>query len=134
MWPLHIFISSPCYPGIVRTKVPINMKYHYLLVCILLGGCTISKTPKVADTDPAAGVVRLGYSILPGNRAEFDPFEALSVAVVQCQKWGYATAMAYGENRACTLFSGPQCLNYDVLLNYQCRNQTPAVYSVVTSH
>ncbi|MBS0846975.1 YecR family lipoprotein [Citrobacter sp. JGM124] len=111
------------------------MKHRYLLIAILLvGGCTLNKNPKVVSTDPTAGVVRLGYSLLPLNSGEIDPFLTQSTAAQQCQKWGYATALPYGETKTCTVYSGPQCLNYDVLLDYQCRGTSGTPYSVVTSN
>lgn len=111
------------------------MKHCGLFIAtLLLSGCTLNKTPEIVSTDPSAGVVRLGYSLLPTNSGKIDETETQLTAVQQCQKWGYATALRYGETKTCTLFSGPQCLNYDVLLDYQCRGSKGPAYSVVTSN
>lgn len=119
----------------ILAKVLIKMKHHSLLIAtLLLSGCTFNKTPRVVSTDPTVGVVRLGYSVPPLTKGEVDESLAQSTAARQCQKWGYSTAFSYGETKTCTLFSGPQCLNYQVLLDYQCRGSSGAPYSVVTSN
>lgn len=111
------------------------MKYHCLfIITLLLSGCTLNKTPEIVSTDPTAGVVRLGYSLLPLNSGKTDELQTQSTAVQKCQKWGYSTVLLYGETKTCTVFSGPQCLNYDVLLDYQCRGTSGTPYSVVTSN
>jgi hypothetical protein len=111
------------------------MKYRYLLMTtLLLGGCSLNKTPDIVNADPTAGVVRLGYSLLPFNSGKIDELLTQSTAAQQCQKWGYSTALPYGETKTCTVFSGPQCLNYDVLLDYQCRGSSGTPYSVITSN
>ena len=111
------------------------MKLRYLLIApLLLGGCTLNKTPEIVSTDPTAGVVRLGYSLLSINSGKIDHILTQSTAAQQCHKWGYATALPYGETKTCTVFSGPQCLNYQILLDYQCRGTSGAPYSVVTSN
>lgn len=111
------------------------MKSRYLLIAtLLLSGCAINKTPEIVNADPTAGVVRLGYSLLPPNSGKVDPVQTQATAVQQCQKWGYSAALPYGETKTCTVFSGPQCLNYDVLLDYQCRGPSGVPYSVVTSN
>ncbi|WP_299999482.1 YecR family lipoprotein [uncultured Cedecea sp.] len=111
------------------------MKYHYLFIAtLLLGGCTLNKTADIVSTDPTAGVVSLGYSLLPFNDGKVDDSLTQSTAIQQCQKWGYSTALRYGETKTCTVFSGPQCLNYEVQLDYQCRGTSGTPYSVVTSN
>lgn len=111
------------------------MNCRYVLIAtLLLSGCSFNKTPEVVSTDPSAGVVRLGYSLFPMNSGHIDELQTQSTAAEQCQKWGYVTAQPYGETKTCTVFSGPQCLNYEVLLSYQCRGSGKTPYSVVTSN
>ncbi|AIR62784.1 outer membrane lipoprotein [Cedecea neteri] len=105
------------------------------VTALLLGGCTVSKTPVPLNTNEPAGVVRLAYSLPPLQTAKVDKFLAQSTASRQCQQWGYASAIPYGSDiKTCTTYSGTVCLNTQVVLEYQCRGVTGPQYAGVTSN
>lgn len=99
------------------------MRYSSLFfAALLLSGCTFNKTPEPIKSSEIAGVVRLGFSLAPLQKAKIDTYIAQSTASHQCRQWGYIAAFPYGEPiKTCSLSSGAVCLNQEVTLEYQCR-------------
>lgn len=96
---------------------------------LLLTGCTLTKTPEVIGGNQILGLVRLGFDLPVLQRAKIDDYLAQSTAAKQCQNWGYAHAVRFGDPiYTCSVTSGTQCLNESVTLNYQCQGValTPA--------
>lgn len=108
------------------------LKYLAPAVLLLLSGCTITKSPEVVATNPLTGTVRLGYTLAPLQKGKVDSYAANSTATRQCQQWGFATALPYGNPiTTCSVITGTQCMAKSVVLEYQCRgiaiNSTTAV-------
>lgn len=98
------------------------LKYLAPAMLVVLSGCTITKSPDVVDVNQTTGTVRLGYTLAPLQKGKVDSYAANSTATRQCQQWGFATALAYGNPiTTCSVISGTQCLAKSVVLEYQCR-------------
>lgn len=98
------------------------LKFLAPALLLLLSGCTITKTPTIVDANQTTGTVRLGYNLAPLQKGKVDSYSAVSTATRQCQQWGFATALAYGNPiTTCSVVSGTQCLAKSVVLEYQCR-------------
>jgi hypothetical protein len=94
------------------------------VLCGLVAGCTITKTPEFVGGDRTSGVVRLAYDLPPLQNARVDQYMAQNNANRACQAWGYATAQSFGNPiTTCTTTSASECLNEQVTTSWLCQGQ-----------
>ncbi len=109
------------------------MKKSVLLLMMGLAACTLHKTPVISGGSQVDGIVRMSYELPPLQRATVDSYLAQSTASRQCQNWGFANAVPYGQPiTTCSLISGSSCMNETVTLEYQCQGISPVPYGTTT--
>lgn len=101
------------------------MKRIISVAVLLLSACSVQRQADISDVDTTSGIVRLTYGQAMLQSATTDNDTASGTASRQCQKMGYATAVAYGEPvTTCTVISGSLCLNERVTIQFQCRGMS----------
>ena len=91
------------------------------LLPLVLTGCTITKQAQDSEASPITGVVRLTYNQAMLQTARTDNYIAQSTATKECQRMGYASAVAFGQPVAtCSVYAGSLCMNTRITLAWQC--------------
>ncbi len=91
------------------------------LLPLVLTGCTITKQAQVSEASPITGVVRLTYNQAMLQTARTDDYVAQGTATKECQRMGYASAVAFGQPvAACSVYAGSLCMNTTITLAWQC--------------
>ena len=101
------------------------------LLPLVLTGCTITKQAQVSEASAITGVVRLTYDQAMLQTARTDNYLAQGTATKECQRMGYASAVAFGQPvSTCSVYAGSLCMNTKITLAWQCHGvaipQTPA--------
>lgn len=91
------------------------------LLPLVLTGCTITKQAQVSEASAITGVVRLTYNQAMLQTARTDDYVTQGTATKECQRMGYASAVAFGQPvSTCSVYAGSLCLNTKITHAWQC--------------
>ena len=93
-----------------------------LVSFLLLSGCAVTKDWSATGGSRADGVVRLSYDVGEMEQAVLNEQQAVRLATLRCNKWGYSGAEAFGGvTRQCNSTGGfSDCSQWVVTKEYQC--------------